>query len=113
MKQLIVPFLFVAALVLAACGIFNVGGTNEDGTPKTPAAARTFLRSLSDASLRTWATQALREKQPELLVMFDVDGDGELDLTDVEAMVNVEDPAALADLLVVAITIYQSQQAAK
>ena len=59
--------------------------------------------------MRTWATQALREKQPQLLLMFDFDGDGEPDLTDVEAMVNIEDPVQMANILVMAITVAQAK----
>lgn len=103
--------LICAALlaVLAACSIFNFGGVNEDGTPKTAETARTFLRSLTDASLKTWATQALRDQQPFLLQTLDLNKNGLLDLEEVEAVVNLDDPTSLTNLMVLAITLFQSK----
>lgn len=105
------PIALVLVLVvgMCSCGILNLGGTNEDGTPKTATDARLFLRSLGDAALQTWGTQALREHAPAALAAFDVDENGVLTLLEVEAQINLNDPNATTQLLVLAITLYQNR----
>lgn len=94
---------------LPACGILNLGGVNEDGEPKTVTDARVFLRSSIDASVQVWGTEALRRYQPAILAAFDISQDGILQLAEVEAAVNLEDPQATTQLLVLAITLFQNR----
>lgn len=100
---------FAAVSLLTACGIFNLGGTTETGEPKTEIDARLFIRSLSDAALRTWGTEALRREMPDAIQMLDLNNDGVLALDEVESFINVQDPAAVTSLLVVAITLYKNR----
>lgn len=100
--------LFTASFV-AACGVLNLGGTNEDGTPKTDVDARVFVRSLGDAALQTWGTQSLREHAPQVLVAWDANQDSVLTLAEFEAQVNIEDPDAMTSLLILAITLYENR----
>ncbi len=95
--------------VVCVARVSQFGGVNEDGTPKTADTARTFLRSLTDASLKTWATQALRDQQPFLLQTLDLNKNGMLDLEEVEAVVNLDDATSLTNLMVLAITLFQSK----
>lgn len=95
---------------LASCGILNVGSTNEDGTPKTGAAdARAIFRSVGDAALQTWGTQAIKDRHPAILAALDLNGDGILTLAEMEQNINLEDPDGLTKILVVAITVLQAQ----
>lgn len=97
------------AFLLASCGIFNLGGTNEAGEPKTAADARLLFRSLGDAALQTWGTDVLKAKMPSAMQMFDANENGVLELVELENAINVEDPGSMTALLVVAITLYRAK----
>lgn len=102
-------YLVLLAATLAACGILSLGGTNADGTPKTGADARQFLRSGIDASVQVWGTEALRRENPQLLVMLDANENGVLELAEIEAVINVESPEALTQSLVLAILLFKNK----
>ena len=101
--------LIVTALALTSCSILNLGGTNEDGTPKTGLEARDFIRSIGDAAIQTWGTQALLKEAPQVFAALDTDGNRILTLAEIEGGVNVEDPNQVTALLVIAITLYQNR----
>lgn len=109
MRTKLYAILALVAVAGAACGILHLGGTNADGTPKTGADASAFIRSLGDAALQTWGTEALREHAPQALQAFDVNEDGVLSLGEFEAQVNMADPNAMTALLVMAITLYENR----
>lgn len=96
-------------LALAGCGILNLGATNEDGTPKTAADARAIFRAVGDAALQTWGTQALQKAAPQIVPLFDGNGDGILTLAEMEAATNLEDPQSLTMVLVAAIHLLQAK----
>ena len=100
-----------ATALLAACGILNLGGTNEDGTPKDGADARALFRSIGDAALQTWGTDALKKDAPGVMQLFDANEDGVLSLMELEGAVNLEDPNATTMVLVAAITLYRARSA--
>jgi hypothetical protein len=106
---LLAGLLALTVAVSTCCGVFNLGGTNEDGTPKSAADARLFLRSLSDAALQTWGMDALREHAPQVIPLFDADGNGMLTLAEIEGGVNLEDPVSTTALLVMAIELYRAR----
>lgn len=100
----------VCLCLLASCGILNFGGTNEDGTPKTAADARAIFRSVGDAALQTWGTEAIRKYAPHAMVLFDANQDGVLTLAEMEGAINLEDPNSLTLFLVAAITVARGPQ---
>lgn len=99
----------LAALLLSSCSVFNLGGTNEDGTPKTTADARLLFRSIGDAALQTWGTELIKQKVPSAMAMFDANENGVLELAELENAINLNDPASTTALLVVAITLYRQK----
>ena len=88
-----------ALLLTAACGIFNLGGTNEDGTPKPTAEwARTVLRGATDAWLQVYGPDVLA-KIPALLLIVDTNHDGIPTLEELETAIDLSDPTALTNTL--------------
>lgn len=108
-RVLLLCFCVSLLIATAACGILNLGATNEDGSPKTALEARAFIRSLGDAAIQTWGSDALREKAPQVMALFDVDRNNVLTLPEVESVVNAQDPNSMTMLLVMAIELYRSR----
>lgn len=110
MKPVVTLFLLAA---LAACGIFNVGATNEDGTPKTAADVRTVFRAFGDAALRTWVTDEIHRSMPQVLAILDTDGDGVITLAETENAIDLSTPDTLTLILVTAIQLMRYDAAHK
>lgn len=111
MKTVRSTFLFLFAL--SACGIFNVGSTNEDGTPKTAADARMIFRAFGDAALRTWVTDEIHRSMPQVLAILDTDGDGVITLAETENAIDLSTPDTLTLILVTAIQLLRMPEAQK
>lgn len=101
--------LLILAALLSSCSIFNLGGTNEDGSPKTGEQARVVFRSIGDAAIRTWGTDAIKQYVPEAMGMFDLNQDSVLSLDELEAAVDLEDPDRLVVTLVIAIQLLRNK----
>ena len=106
MKSLLLSVLFV----LSCCSLLNLGGTDEDGNPKVDVDVRLIFRSIGDAAIQTWGTEALRTQAPQVMQMFDSDNNNVLTLAELEAAIDLNNPKSLTQLLVVAITLMQAQR---
>lgn len=104
-------FLLLFLLAAACSGLFNFGSTNADGTPKTPAEAVLVLRSIGDAALITWGSDWLQVNMPSAITTFDANEDGRLQLAEIEAHVDLGNPASLTTVLVIAVQLYQEREA--
>lgn len=94
---------------ITACGVFNLMGTNEDGTPKTPTEARDALRLIGDVGVRTWGTDGVKKYAPGLMATFDKNGDGILTLLEVEGQVDASDPESAAVFLTLVVTMLRNR----
>lgn len=85
--------LLLVLIVLAACGIFNLGGTNEDGTQKevvTGADAVQVITTFADAAMIVWGTPLMREKAPAMIPLLDTNGDGAVTVTEISAKLSTD-----------------------
>lgn len=96
-------------VVMTACRLLHLGGTNADGTPKTGIQAADYVRSVGDAGLRKWGTELLKEKVPQAVAFFDANADGVITLAEFESKVNLEDPEQVTLLLLMGVELYSSR----
>ena len=105
--------LIVAGLALTSCSILNLGGTGEDGEPKTGLDARNLIRSVGDAALQTWSADTMQRTQNAQLraaiSALDANDDGVLTLAEFEGNVNIEDPNQVTMLLLIAVEVYRAK----
>lgn len=73
--------------IFAACaGLLNLGSTNEDGTPKSASPEELGMATIAafaEASMTLWGMPAIREKAPQVIPLFDRNGNGELTVAEI------------------------------
>lgn len=89
--------IILLSATVAACGIFNIGGTNEDGTPKTTMDARAILRGVTDGIIQ--AAQPEIAKIEGAMEFFDVNMDGKLTLSEIESQIDLSSEKAISALV--------------